>query len=95
MRKKKQHRNDLFLTHIGEALRNRRLDLSLSQEELASRAHFHRTYICDVESGYRNVTLLTFKKLTAALECSLSFPIIESERTMAEQMRKALLKPNV
>lgn len=90
MRKKNQHREDRLLKHIGEALRNRRISLLMSQAELAHRANFHRTYITDVESGYRNVTLLTFEKITLALGCALSFPFIESERTMAEEMRKSI-----
>ncbi len=91
MQKKKQYREEQLLKHIGEALRNRRLDLLITQEELALRSHFHRTYITDVESGYRNISLLSFQKLTNALKCAVSYPIIESERTMAEQNRQIRL----
>ncbi len=46
--------------------------MGISQEELAGRAGLHRTYICDVERGARNVTLLSIEKLAQALEVSVS-----------------------
>jgi CheY-like chemotaxis protein len=44
--------------------------LAISQEELAGRAGLHRTYICDVERGARNVSLESIEKLARALEIS-------------------------
>jgi CheY-like chemotaxis protein len=44
--------------------------LGVSQEELASRAGLHRTYICDIERGARNVSLESIAKLARALEIS-------------------------
>ncbi len=91
MQKNKQHRAEILLRHVGEAMRNRRLELLMTQEELAKKAQFHRTYITDVESGYRNITLLTYEKLTNALSCALSYPIIESESTISELNRQIRL----
>jgi CheY-like chemotaxis protein len=42
--------------------------LGISQEELGGRAGLHRTYICDIERGARNVSLESIEKLARALE---------------------------
>ncbi|HYK37481.1 helix-turn-helix transcriptional regulator [Alloacidobacterium sp.] len=39
---------------LGRNIRARRLELQLTQEQLAKRAHFHRSYISDVERAVRN-----------------------------------------
>jgi len=57
---------------FGTAIRNRRNNLRISQEELAYRAGLHRTYISDVERGARNLSLESIDKLARALELSLS-----------------------
>jgi len=58
--------------HFGTSVRTWRFRLGISQEELAGRAGLHRTYICDVERGARNVTLRSIEKLASALEISVS-----------------------
>lgn len=45
--------------------------LSLTQEELASRARVNRCYISELENGRRNPTLKTLKKLAKALNCNV------------------------
>lgn len=57
---------------FGTSVRLWRSRLKISQEELAGRAGLHRTYICDVERGARNVTLESIEKLANALEISVS-----------------------
>jgi CheY-like chemotaxis protein/DNA-binding XRE family transcriptional regulator len=57
---------------FGTSVRIWRSRLGISQEELAGRAGLHRTYICDVERGARNVTLQSIEKLAHALEVSVS-----------------------
>jgi two-component system response regulator len=57
---------------FGTSVRTWRSRLGISQEELAGRAGLHRTYICDVERGARNVTLQSIEKLARALEISVS-----------------------
>lgn len=57
---------------FGSSVRAWRNRLGISQEELAGRAGLHRTYICDVERGARNVTLQSIEKLAHALEISVS-----------------------
>jgi transcriptional regulator with XRE-family HTH domain len=52
---------------FGIAVRRRRSELRISQEELASRADLHRTYIADIERGTRNVSLLNIEKIAKGL----------------------------
>ena len=56
---------------FGLAVRNRRLELGISQEELAGRANLHRTYIGDIERGLRNVSLVNIEKIIQALGLSI------------------------
>jgi transcriptional regulator with XRE-family HTH domain len=57
---------------FGKAVRNRRNELNISQEDFAERARLHRTYISDIERGMRNVSLENMEKLAKALNLSLS-----------------------
>jgi transcriptional regulator with XRE-family HTH domain len=57
---------------FGLAVRTRREELGLVQEELAERAGIHRTYLSDVERGSRNVSLVNIERLAGALGLSLS-----------------------
>jgi len=57
---------------FGAAVRTRRAALGISQEELASRAGLHRTYIGDIERGLRNVSLKNIHRLAAGLGCPAS-----------------------
>jgi transcriptional regulator with XRE-family HTH domain len=53
---------------VAANVRNRRLRLGLSQEQLADLSGFHRTYIGSVERAERNITLSTLEALAAVLE---------------------------
>ncbi len=57
---------------FGNAVRERRVELQLSQEDFAEHAGLHRTYISDLERGRRNVSLENIEKLAKALNLSLS-----------------------
>lgn len=59
-------------TQFGLIVREWRGRRGLSQEELAERAGLHRTYVSDVERGFRNVSLESIDRLAAALEISVS-----------------------
>ncbi len=60
------------LLPLGKAIKARRSMLRLSQEELAERCGFDRTYISMLERGKRNPSLLNLLKLARGLETSVS-----------------------
>jgi transcriptional regulator with XRE-family HTH domain len=60
------------LLPLGKAIRARRESLGLSQEKLAERCGFDRTYISMLERGVRNPSLLNLLKLAKGLETSVS-----------------------
>jgi len=64
---------------FGKAVRRRRRELDMSQEELAERAELHRTYISSIERGDRNISLENIEKVTRALEISIADLFIQYE----------------
>jgi two-component system, response regulator len=76
---------------LGAAIRSKRAELQLSQEDLAERAGLHRTYISDVERGARNLSLGSIEKLAHALELSVSKLFGKAADAGAEQSVDILL----
>jgi DNA-binding XRE family transcriptional regulator len=64
---------------FGLAVKRRREELGLTQEDLADRAAIHRTYLSDIERGTRNVSLINVASLAAALRWPISklFQLVE------------------
>lgn len=60
-----------ILIEFGKKVRERRVALRLSQEELAERAGVHRTYIGMIERAEKNITLENIEKIAKALETPL------------------------
>lgn len=61
-----------LLKRFGRRIRDLRTRLGISQEELAFRAGFHRTYVGMIERGERNITLSNMMKLANALKIRLN-----------------------
>jgi transcriptional regulator with XRE-family HTH domain len=57
---------------FGRAVRKRRRELDLSQEQLAERADLHRNYISDIERGERNLSLENIQKIARSLGMKVS-----------------------
>lgn len=55
----------------GNRVRFFRKKINLSQEKLALKAGIDRTYLAGIESGKRNVTLVTLEKVVLALEITM------------------------
>jgi transcriptional regulator with XRE-family HTH domain len=60
---------DKRLVKLGEAIRARRKELHLSQEELADYAGIDRSHMGKIERGERNVTLLNIARVAEAMQC--------------------------
>lgn len=56
-----------ILIKFGKKVRYERTMLGLSQEDLARRAHVHRTYIGMIERAEKNITLKNIEKIAKAL----------------------------
>ncbi|KRG82971.1 transcriptional regulator [Stenotrophomonas daejeonensis] len=54
---------EIFAAHVRE----QRLALGLSQEQLAERAGVHRTYVGMLERGEKNVTIYNIERIADAL----------------------------
>ena len=75
---RKQKKEDIR-ERFGFAVKTRREELGLTQEDLADKAGIHRTYLSDVERGSRNLSLINVERLAIALSISLSelFQLVE------------------
>ena len=56
------------LRNIGRTIRQRRRQARLSQEALAQACGLSQTYVSQVESGARNLSILTLLAICRALE---------------------------
>ncbi|MBD2436587.1 helix-turn-helix transcriptional regulator [Nostoc sp. FACHB-110] len=56
---------------FGKAVRRRKRELDLSQEQLAERAGLHRPNISNLERGELNPSLETIEKLANAMNISI------------------------
>jgi transcriptional regulator with XRE-family HTH domain len=62
--------NRMALKNLGAHAKLLREALGLSQEEFASKAGLHRTYISQFERELRNPTFTTLLKISATLKIS-------------------------
>ena len=60
------------LIKFGQKVRDERDRLGLSQEELASRARVHKTYIGMIERAEKNITLQNIEKIAKALDLKIA-----------------------
>ncbi len=62
---------------LGEKIKKLREQKGLSQERFAEIIGIHRTYVGCIERGEKNITLVTAKKISNALDISLSELLID------------------
>ena len=73
---------------FGSNVRRIRKLRGFSQEELADRAHLHRTYVGGVERGERNIGLENIVAISTALGCSVGELFIAvNPKTLARDKR--------
>ena len=65
------------LSVLGETIRTRRLELGMSQEDMAEASGLHRTYVGDVERGERNISIDNMEKMAKAVKKSLAELVLE------------------
>jgi transcriptional regulator with XRE-family HTH domain len=56
---------------FGQAVRRRRIERGMTQEELAHASGLYRSYITDVERGARNLSLTNVARLVHALDMTI------------------------
>lgn len=61
-----------ILVKFGMRVRQERLRQNLSQEQLASKADVHRTYVGMIERAEKNITLGNIRKIAKALNLNIS-----------------------
>ncbi len=69
-----------FKRALGEAVAARRQELGLTQEALSLRADLHQRWISNVETGKRNPSYASLRRLAAGLDLSASQLLARAER---------------
>ncbi len=70
---------DGLLRRLGAAIKCARKEREISQEALADAAQVDRSHMGRIERGERNVTILNFSKVAAALDLSMSELLARAE----------------
>ncbi|MGD0453440.1 MAG: helix-turn-helix transcriptional regulator [Solirubrobacteraceae bacterium] len=73
-----------FKRALGEAVAARRQELGLTQEALSLRAELHQRWISNVETGKRNPSYASLRRLAAGLELSASELLARAEQIEAK-----------
>ena len=71
-----------ILIKFGEKVREIRKEKGLSQEELACKAHLHRTYIGMIERAEKNITLINIAKIANAFELEIKGLLVNNEKNI-------------
>jgi transcriptional regulator with XRE-family HTH domain len=69
-----------FQAALGEAVQARRKELDLTQEELSLRSDLHQRWISNVETGKRNPSYASLRRLADGLGISASELLARAER---------------
>ena len=64
--------SDPYLDILGKRIRERRLDLGMSQEGLAHAAGLDRSYVGRIERGEHNLTFVALVRLCRAMKCDVA-----------------------
>ena len=66
--KKKTSVPDLYVTALSVALQQKRIEMGISQDELAEKADLHRTYVSLIERKSCNFSIKIYMRLAMALD---------------------------
>ncbi len=78
-----------FQTALGLAVKARRDELDLTQEQLANDTDLHQRWISNVETGKRNPSYASLRRLAAGLELSASELLARAEQIEADSTQPA------
>ena len=69
-----KHRGGVKMTEdIGKFIKERRMSLNMTQQELAEKAELSRSYLVETEKGTYNISSETLIKLAIVLNIDLNF----------------------
>jgi transcriptional regulator with XRE-family HTH domain len=68
---KEEHSDKAYLIALGKKIKELRLQKKLSQTEIAYRCGFDKSNYNTIESGKRNVTVMSLLKISKALDIDL------------------------
>jgi len=69
-----------FQRALGLAVKTRRKELALTQEELSLRSQLHQRWISNIETGKRNPSYESIRRLAAGLDLTASELIARAEQ---------------
>jgi transcriptional regulator with XRE-family HTH domain len=72
-----------FQTALGVAVKARREELKLTQEQLANDTDLHQRWLSNVETGKRNPSYGSLRRLAAGLDLSTSELLARAEQIEA------------
>lgn len=73
---------------FGKAVKIRRVEVGISQEELADKSGLARSFLSGIELGTKKATITSVWKLAEALNCKPSDLWLTTERLMQEAPMK-------
>jgi transcriptional regulator with XRE-family HTH domain len=85
VKKPSSARHERLLSALSRTLQARREYLGMSQEEVATKAGLHRTYISDIERGARNLSVKNLSRLAEALDMNAS-NLLQAAEAYASEM---------
>ncbi len=90
-----ENADDAILRVLADVIHKRRLSVGMSQQELACRAGFTRTYISDMERGARNMSFINLKRLADALGLPMweMVQAVELKQAISGEPMKAMSAP--
>ncbi len=74
-----------FQRALGAAVKARRVELGLTQEQLSLRAELHQRWISNVETGVRNPSYASLRRLGAGLDLTTSELLRRAEARESER----------
>jgi transcriptional regulator with XRE-family HTH domain len=72
---------------LGLAVKARRLELGLTQEQVALAGDLHQRWVSNVENGWRNPSYASLRRLAAGLDLTASELIARAEQIEASGTR--------